>query len=54
MQNRYVDIMQPTNIEEIEEDPRSCEEIARDIWNRIRKKGGNNNGFNGISSEVNS
>lgn len=38
---RWADIIEPQEEpQDIEEDARSCEEIAADIWKRIRKKGG--------------
>ncbi len=52
VQNRYIDVIRPTTTEKIEEDPRSCEEIAHDIWDRIRRKGGNDDGLNGTGSKI--
>lgn len=38
---RWADIFESQERpQEVEEDMRSCEEIAVDIWKRIRKKGG--------------
>lgn len=39
--NRWAEVIEPQEEpQEIEEDTRPCEEIAADIWKRIRKKGG--------------
>lgn len=38
---RWAEIIEPQEKpQEVEEDLRSCEEIAADIWEKIRKKGG--------------
>lgn len=38
IQRRWVELLEPVESEEAEQDPRSCEEIAADIWKRIRGK----------------
>lgn len=52
MKSRYYDSIIPKRSEDVIEDPRSCKEIADDIWERIRRKGGNENGSVGVSSKI--
>lgn len=36
LNKRYADIVLPQNNLPVEDDPRSCVEIAADVWRRIR------------------
>lgn len=38
LKTRWIELMTPPEAPAVDEDPRSCEEIAADIWERIRGK----------------
>lgn len=41
LKSRWIEVITAEKeTQSVEDDPRSCEEIAADIWTRIRKKGG--------------
>lgn len=52
IKKRWIDVITPQKHSQKVDDSRSCKEIVSDMWKRIRKKGGNDNGLNGIGSKI--